>query len=75
MKKFLIAAAALALVSGSALADRNYDLRDSDTYTGKFATNLNIGATSAQALVIIAPSNDEMSMEQRRLDEKNDVNG
>ena len=75
MKKFLIAAAALALVSGSALAERNYDLRDSDTYTGKFATNLNIAATSAQALVIIAPSNDEMSMEQRRLDEKNDVNG
>ncbi len=39
MKSLLISVAALAVLSGAALAsDRNYDLRDSDTYVGKYAT-------------------------------------
>ena len=39
MKNVLISLLALAAVSGAALAsDRNYDLRDSDTYFGKYST-------------------------------------
>ena len=39
MKKVLISLLALTAVSGAALAsDRNYDLRDSDTYFGKYST-------------------------------------
>ena len=75
MNKFLLTIAALAAISSSALADRNYDLRDADTYTGKYSANINLSATSGQALAVIAPVDNEMALEQRRLDEKNDVNG
>ncbi len=39
MKNVLISLLAVAAISGAALAsDRNYDLRDSDTYFGKYST-------------------------------------
>ena len=41
MKNVLISLAALAALSSAALAsDRGYDLRDSDTYFGKYSTQL-----------------------------------
>jgi hypothetical protein len=41
MKNVLISLASLAALSTAALAsDRSYDLRDSDTYFGKYATQL-----------------------------------
>ena len=75
MQKLLASLMVLAAVSTSALADRNYDLRDSDTYTGKFASNLTLqdSGTKAEALVVL-PTIDADTREQRRLDEKNDVN-
>ena len=44
MKKVMISLAALAAFSGAALAsERNYDLRESDTYFGKFSQQLQNG--------------------------------
>ena len=74
MNKFLLTIAALAAISGSALADRNNDLRDSDTYIGKYSSNINLSGASGQALAVIAADN-EMAVELRRIDEKNEMNG
>ena len=58
MKNVLISLAALAALSGAALAsDRNYDLRDSDTYFGKYSTQLQAksysnASSSAEALAV-----------------------
>jgi hypothetical protein len=39
MKTLIVSLAAVVAISGAALAsDRSYDLRDSDTYFGKYAT-------------------------------------
>jgi hypothetical protein len=37
MNKFIIAASALVALSAPAFAERSYDLRDSDTYFGKYS--------------------------------------
>ncbi len=50
MKKIIVSLIALAAVSTVALAsDRNYDLRDSDTYTGKYSQSATQDDTSAEA--------------------------
>jgi hypothetical protein len=47
MKALFISLAALAAVSSAALAsNRNYDLRDSDTYFGKYSTKHNAPTSS-----------------------------
>lgn len=80
MKKFIIAAAALAAVSSAAFAERSDDLRDSDTYFGKYARNTAVAAsaTDSQALAIqgdtwlfgpFGPTKDPLEL--RRWDEKN----
>jgi hypothetical protein len=56
MKTLIVSLAALAAVSSAALAsDRNYDLRDSDTYFGKYSTQNKAKnhATDTEALVIV----------------------
>lgn len=57
MNKFIIAVAALAAASSTAFAARSYDLRDSDTYFGKYSQSAPAGATAvsvsdSQALAI-----------------------
>jgi hypothetical protein len=79
MNKFFLTASALVALSGFALADtggiggqgRNYDLRDSDTYTGPFATK-NSRSSQVEAFRIVnVPSIKDMDIcEQHRLDEK-----
>ena len=54
MNKFAISLVALAALSTAALAsgNRSWDLRDSDTYVGKYATQLKDKATSNDALAV-----------------------
>lgn len=77
MKKIAISLAALSLLGGAAFADqwdnnygRSYDLRDSDTYMGKFAKKklINKGAT---VIVGAAAELSREELEQRRIDEQN----
>ena len=77
MKKITLSLIALAAVSTAALADRSYDLRDSDTYMGKFK---NEQALSIESLAIPADEwtifygrygSTKDQMELRRWDEKN----
>ena len=50
MKKFALTLAALAALSSAAFASqRGYDLRDSDTYFGKYATATQDGQSSVDA--------------------------
>ena len=55
MKKFAISLIALAAISTPSFAsgNRNYDLRDSDTYFGKYSTQLQNKAVNAEALAVI----------------------
>jgi hypothetical protein len=56
MKTLIVSLTALVAVSGAALAsDRGYDLRDSDTYFGKYSTQNKVksSATDSNALVVI----------------------
>jgi hypothetical protein len=53
LKKFTVSLFALAAISTAALAsERNYDLRDSDTYFGKYATQLNNTDVKTNALAV-----------------------
>jgi hypothetical protein len=54
MKKFAISLIALAAISTASFASqRGYDLRDSDTYFGKYSTQLKNEAAASNALVIV----------------------
>ena len=54
MKKFAISLIALAAISTTSFAgNRSYDLRESDTYFGKYSEQLMNKATDADALVVI----------------------
>ena len=58
MKNICISILALAALSTAALANgnRNWDLRDSDTYVGKYATQLkNQAASSATIATAVSP--------------------
>ncbi len=55
MNKLYISIIALATLSGAAYAkDRNYDLRDSDTYFGKYSTQLKDKATK-ESMTVVSP--------------------
>jgi hypothetical protein len=60
MKKIAISLIALAAISTASFAgdNRNYDLRDSDTYFGKYSTQLKNEAVEAKALVIVKKTSD-----------------
>ncbi|MDP1701345.1 MAG: hypothetical protein Q8L53_10390 [Aestuariivirga sp.] len=54
MKKLSLSLFALAAISTSSLASQNgYDLRDSDTYFGKYSTQLKNAGTKTHALAVI----------------------
>ena len=79
MKNVLISFAALAALSTAALAsDRNYDLRDSDTYFGKYSTQLkaksysNTGS-STEAFAVESDGATETAFERmKRISEENE---
>jgi hypothetical protein len=73
MKKLIIVIATLSTLSGAAVAGdaRNYDLRDSETYTGKFATNdKSTVSTNAISAIQLVNNSVKADREQHRLDEK-----
>jgi hypothetical protein len=75
MKKFAISLLALAAVSTVALAgeNRGYDLRDSDTYFGKYSNQLKNESTSVNALVVANDGQASTSFErQKKISEEND---
>ena len=55
MKKFAISLIALAAISTASFAagNRNYDLRDSDTYVGKYSTQLKNQTVNVNALAVV----------------------
>ena len=55
MKKFAISPIALAAISTASFAagNRNYDLRDSDTYFGKYSTQVKNQAVNVNALAVV----------------------
>ena len=78
MKKFAISLIALAAVSTVALAgdNRGYDVRDSDTYIGKYATQLNNNAASSHALAVTNDGTPLSSFERMKLQsEENEIDG
>jgi hypothetical protein len=80
MKKFIVAAVAFAAFAPAALAERSYDLRDSDTYFGKYSNTHGAvdSFAGSQALAIAGDSYlqgrfglTKDPLEVRRWDEKN----
>ena len=74
MKKFAISLIALAAISTAALASqRSYDLRDSDTYFGTYATQPKTAATKANALAVVKETGALTNFElMKKLSEEND---
>ena len=64
MKKIILTLAALAALSTVSLAsgNRSWDLRDSDTYFGKYSTQLKGNATFAVSSAALAVSDDTGTM-------------
>jgi hypothetical protein len=54
MKKFAISLIALAAISTASFANsnRSYDLRDSDTYVGKYSAQVKNSAVAVNALAV-----------------------
>jgi hypothetical protein len=79
MKNVLISLLALAAVSGAALAsDRNYDLRDSDTYFGKYSTKhkMESSATHSNAFAVVKSSKKLTAFERMmKISEENEHGG
>ena len=63
MKKIALSLIAIATVSTVAFAgeNRGYDLRDSDTYFGKYSTQLKDQPASSNALAVVS-SNDSQAL-------------
>jgi hypothetical protein len=74
LKKFAISLATLAAISTTALSsERNYDLRDSDTYFGKYSTQLKDNATAVNALPVVDDDQALTNLERlQKISEEND---
>jgi hypothetical protein len=78
MKMYTLALAALAAASSISLAgerpdgNRNHDLRDSDTYSGKYSNRETSGGGQAIYLLEAEGVTAADDREQRRLDEKSE---
>jgi hypothetical protein len=77
MKKFAISLIALAALSTASFAsDRGYDLRDSDTYFGKYSTQLKNNDTSVHAVAVVKQGKAETNFERlNRIAAENDQSG
>jgi hypothetical protein len=78
MKKFAISLIALAAISTASFAgeNRNYDLRDSDTYFGKYSAQLMDKDTSVSALTVVKKTNAATNFERLQwISQENDQGG
>jgi hypothetical protein len=80
MKTIFVSLAALAAVSAAALAsDRGHDLRDSDTYFGKYASKHQIEgqATGSNAFAVVKGSGKPLTAFERmmQISEENEHGG
>ena len=77
MKKFTLSLIALAAISSTVLAsDRSYDLRDSDTYFGKYATQLKNTDTMTHAIAVDKDARVLTNFERlKNISEENDQGG
>jgi hypothetical protein len=78
MKKFVLPLIALAALSTASFAgnNRNYDIRDSDTYFGKYATRSNttdVNTTNANTNTFVVPNPDRplTNFERMKLNQEN----
>ena len=78
MKKIAISLLALAALSTASFAgdNRGYDLRDSDTYVGKYSNQVRDSATDVNALAIDNAGQASSSFERlKKISEENDQGG
>lgn len=78
MKKFAISLLALAAVSTVALADQNRgDLRDSDTYFGRYSNQVKNESTSSNAFAVAKDDTGALTAFERvkKTQEENEVGG
>jgi hypothetical protein len=77
MKKFAISLIALAAISTASVASsRNYDLRDSDTYFGKYSAQLMDKDTSVSALTVVKKTKAATNFERLQwISQENDQGG
>ena len=74
MKKLSISLIALAAISTASLASqRGYDLRDSDTYVGKYSAQLKNTETKTNALAVNRSASTLTNFERlKKISEEND---
>ena len=74
MKKFASPLIALAAISTASFASqRNYDLRESDTYFGKYSEQLSNSAKKVNALAVVKEADALTNFERlKKLSEEND---
>ena len=75
MKKIAISLLALAALSTASLAgdNRGYDLRDSDTYFGKYSNQVHNSTSDANALAVVNEDQALTNFERlKKISEEND---
>ena len=75
MKTLIVSLAALVAVSGAALAsDRGYDLRDSDTYFGKYSAKhkMESQATDSNAFAVVKAGKKKQTAFERMMQNSED---
>lgn len=78
MKKIAVSLIALAAISSAALAsgNRSWELRDADTYVGKYSSNAVVGSTSTNAFAVAGKGQVSSNFERlNMISAANDQNG
>ena len=79
MKKIAISLIALTALSTAAFAgeSRGYDLRDSDTYFGKYSTQVKVQPTGSNALAVASENTGTLTAFERmqKTAQENEVSG
>ncbi|MDP1699359.1 MAG: hypothetical protein Q8L53_00150 [Aestuariivirga sp.] len=77
MKKIAVSLFSLAALSTAAFAgeSRSYDLRDSDTYFGKYSNQMNDSSTSTNAITVMDSVRPLTNFERLMLQSEENQNG
>jgi hypothetical protein len=76
MKSLVLSAVAFVALSGAALADQNRsnDLRDSPTYTGKYAASSSASVATSVDSAFVVPGHDAVLNNFERLNRTSEAN-